>query len=222
MTRLLLLPIVALSVAIFTGCAATAPDAASTATAPASAPSETTPPAPTAPVTNSASPTSATPSSTPTADAAPVINTEGFGDVRLGQKIPANSTTAGFNKKACDGGGAITLLSTVGTENDINIVTKDRTLKTAVFAIITYEKTFATKSGIHVGDSLAKVTSTYGSQLTDAGSTGSIVLRQVRGNAGRVVFQFEKKKVAAIAIVKNDNDSGSFIGTDAFSPCGVA
>jgi len=37
-----------------------------------------------------------------------------------------------------------------------------------------------------------------------------------------VVFQVDGGEIAAIGLVENGDDPVSFLGTDAFSPCGVA
>jgi hypothetical protein len=166
-----------------------------------------------------------TATSTPTERAgdAPTLTTEGFGDLRFGEKIPEDSTLAAFNEKACDGGGAVTLLPDIGSENDVNVVTKDRTLGTAIVAVVLFTDAFATKSGIRVGDSLDDLMATYGDELKDASYDSSPEgLYQVTGDAGRVLFQLEDDTIAAIGLVTNDDGQVSFLNTDGFSPCGQA
>jgi hypothetical protein len=207
--KTLLIPIVVLT--LLAGCAGSSEPAAEA-------------PSPSAPVSTAPPAESPSPTPTETASDEPVLTTVGFGDVKLGEKIPADSTIAAFDDTACSGGGAIEVLPEIGTEDDISIVTKDRTLDTEVIAIIFYTDAAATKSGVRVGDSLDTLKQTYGDELKSqpGGDALDYGLYQVSDSSGRVVFQLEDDVLTAIGAVPNGDDSVGFAGTDAFSPCGVA
>jgi hypothetical protein len=189
------------------------------------------------PIESPGSESTGAPSDAPTGKPAtpakpPYLTSEGLGDLRIGQKIPASSTMATYSYlSSCKadrwhpatkyGDGAFTVLTT------------DRSRTAPLAAIILRDDTIPTKSGIRVGDSLGTLLATYkkfDAKKESGGGTNYVI----RGTAGEVVFEvfpdseageYKANTVAAISLVPASvaaKNLGSVFHTDAVSPCAAA
>jgi hypothetical protein len=143
---------------------------------------------------------------------APYLTSEGLGDLRLGAAIPNSSPYAKYDRAACESGAWRPKSAYQGTIN-LRALGAHGKLQ----FILLYDATIPTKSGIRVGDSEATLLATY--DHFDAKPSATDTHYEIDGTVGKVVFEMDGGRVAAIGTVPKDADVGSFLGGDAWGYC---
>lgn len=142
-------------------------------------------------VVNAGSPTPSADGPATPADP-PYLTSEGLDVLRIGQPIPANNPYTVWDPKACYDGGWTPREKYVHNGKSyalsLTVITSMRGRTDPVSAIVLWDDTFATKSGIRVGDSEARLLATYPGIEAVPNTFGETVY-VIKGDAGKVVFE---------------------------------
>lgn len=220
-------------VAALTACAGPAPQTAessSTASSAASAP-------PPSPVATASSPS---PSPTPTPTTPQLyVTSEGIGELRMGKPVPPGAALVKWDATACGAPGSGAWLAPKITDTN----NRDRAFDTLVdggvkngkiVGFVVWSPSVATKSGIRVGDSRAKLEATFPKfDATISDKKGLTDLYALKGTAGTVIFEVipERQKdywgtdygkpetIVWIRVVPADHKVDSIAGGDTGGSC---
>jgi len=152
----------------------------------------------------------------PPADPDAYVTTAGYGDLKLGARVPEGTKLVDWFADDCAAG----RWGTPGSEpktDPITVRTTSNGKNDPILWISIYSPDITTKSGAHVGMSYTDLTELLPNAKAESPNSYSLMV--VSDNLGKVVFEVEEDEVKAIHVVgANDEPFGSLHG-DAFGAC---
>lgn len=176
-------------------------------------------------IATSAPPASSTPTGTPTSSNAAalgelLLSSEGLGDVRIGQPVPASSTVMSWDTGFCpayDGQPAspvhewVPALRAADDPFPYFVWNRGRIFdrSTSVEAIFVRSPYIHTKHGLHIGSSRADVIALGGRSYPSSSYPEALV---IQGDAGQLLFSIDDDRVVLISVTEKGAQDPSGFG----------